>query len=195
MMLVVFFLMAILRASGRGVASALALLLTAVTVAVLPLTAHTNEAYTNRGYIWRTSLRDWSGHPWVGLGSRWYNQVGEYVNALPGTAFSGHNLFVHSLVAGGVLYVGLLTIMFLGVLYYAIAWAIRGVSYPTAMLASFFVSSSLEVVSGVVDHSFLFLVTALPMATVMFAPLPPNPLAEANAAATAMMDLRGLERS
>lgn len=192
-MLAVFLLIAVLRASGRGVASALVLLATAATVVVLPLTAHTNEAYTNRGYIWRTSLRDWSEHSWLGLGSRWYNQIGEYVNALPGTAFHGHNLFVHSLVIGGIVYVSLLVVMFLVMFYYALAWAIRGVSFPTALLASFFVSSALEVVFGLVDHSFLFLVTILPMAVVVFAPMPPNPLAESDAAATAMMDLRGLD--
>jgi O-antigen ligase len=171
--LLVFLLLAAMKPIARGAASATLLLVTAAAVAVIPLTAHTNDAYTNRGYIWRTSLSNWARDPWVGLGSKWYSQIGHYVNALPGTAFHGHNLFVHALVTGGIGYTALLVLMFLCLIYYAVVWAIRGISFPTAFLVSFLVTSTLEVPFGVVDNGYLLALTALPMAVIVFAPLPP----------------------
>jgi O-antigen ligase len=188
--LAVFLLLAVLRATGRGAASAAVLLVAAALVVALPLATRTNDAFTNRGYIWRTSLGNWALQPWVGLGSKWYDQIGQYANALPGTAFHGHNLFVHALVTGGVIYTGLLVLMFLCVIYYAIVWAVRGVSFPTAFLVSFLISSTLEVPFGVVDNAYLFALTALPMAVIVFAPLPPDPLVRERAEVTDIMELK-----
>jgi hypothetical protein len=193
LMLGVFLLTAVLRASGRGLASAVVLLLCLAAVPALPLTAHTYGAYTNRGYIWQISLSKWSTEPWFGLGSHWYNQIGHYVNPLPGTAFHGHNLFVHGLVTGGVSYVVLLTLMIGCLMYYAIAWAIRGVAYPTAFLVCFLVSCTLEVPFGVVDDGYLFAVTVLPMAVVVFAPLTPSPLARQIAPVSTIISLSAIQ--
>jgi O-antigen ligase/polysaccharide polymerase Wzy-like membrane protein len=191
-MLAVFLVLATLRASGRGVASAVVLLVTAAAIAAMPLTSPTNDAYTNRGYIWRTSLGNWSREPWMGAGSKWYDQIGQYVNALPGTAFHGHNLFVHALVTGGIVYTALLTVVILCLIYYAIVWAIRGVSFPTAYVTCLLVSCTLEVPFGVVDNGYLFALTALPMAVIVFAPLPANTLTPEQAGATSITDLRVL---
>jgi O-antigen ligase len=191
-MLTVFLVLGTLRASGRGVASAVVLLVAASAIAAMPLTSPTNDAYTNRGYIWRTSLGNWSRDPWMGAGSKWYDQIGQYVNALPGTAFHGHNLFVHALVTGGIVYTALLTLMILCLIYYAIVWAIRGVSFPTAYLTCLLVSCTLEVPFGVVDNGYLFALTALPMAVIVFAPLPANILTPEQAGATSITDLRVL---
>jgi O-antigen ligase len=191
-MLGVFLVLATLRASGRGVASAVILLMTAAAIVAMPLTSRTNEAYTNRGYIWRTSLGNWSANPWMGAGSKWYDQIGQYVNALPGTAFHGHNLFVHALVTGGIVYTALLALMILCLIYYAIVWAVRGESFPTAYLVCFLVSCTLEVPFGVVDNGYLFALTALPMAVIVFAPLPANTLTAELAGLASMTDLRVL---
>jgi O-antigen ligase len=175
-MVAVFIGLALLRASGRGVYAAVTLIVFAAFVPLLPLTTTTNDAFTNRGYIWRTSLANWDADPWFGLGSRWYNQIGQFVNALPGTAYHGHNLFVHALVTGGIIYVALLTLMMLCVIYYASVWAIRGASFPAAFTVVFLISSTLEVPFGVVDNATLYAVTVLPMAVIVFSKLPPNPL-------------------
>jgi hypothetical protein len=70
-------------------------------------------------------------------------------------------------------YTALLVLMFLCLIYYAVVWAIRGISFPTAFLVSFLVTSTLEVPFGVVDNGYLLALTALPMAVIVFAPLPP----------------------
>jgi O-antigen ligase len=176
MIVVVFVGLAALRASARGVFAAVTLIIFTAAVALIPITTTSNQAFTNRGYIWRTSLASWAEDPWFGLGSHWYSQIGQFVNALPGTAYHGHNLFVHALVTGGLIYVTLLTLMVLCLIYYAIVWAIRGVGYPLAFLVAFLVSATLEVPFGVVDNSALYAVTVLPMAVIVFSVLPANPL-------------------
>lgn len=147
---------------------------TAGVLIALPLTTRSDTAFTNRGYIWRISLQAWQQAPWLGHGSTWYSQIGQYVNSLPSSAFHGHNQLVQTLVVGGLAYLVLTAAMF-GVLVYASGnWALYGIGYPAVFMAMFYVSATLEVSFGVVDRSFLVAVTWLPMAFFVFADRAPT---------------------
>jgi O-antigen ligase len=165
----------------RTVARALALVFATAMVAV-PLTTHSDTAFTNRGFIWRQGLRTWGEAPWLGHGSNWYAEAGSYVNSLGQLAFHGHNQFVHTLVTGGLVYLTLTALLVLVLLTTAGTWAQRGTNYPAVYLASFLVSCTLEVSFGVVDRSFLLAVTVLPMAFFAFADpaVPPTEATQAH---------------
>jgi O-antigen ligase len=170
--LAVWAVVAALRAAGAGAASLLASLLALAAVVAIPMTTTTNADFTNRGYIWQASFEYWAHSPWFGLGSTWYSSIGKFVTALPATAYHGHNLFVHSLVIGGVVYIVLLVLLLGVVAGYAATWAARGVAFPASLMVAFLVSGTLEVPFGVVDRAYLFVVTAIPFAVIAFGPLP-----------------------
>ncbi len=170
--LLAFGLLAAVAPVGRKPIAIAILAATFLSALLLPYTAKSDAAFTNRGYIWKMSRQYWSEHPFIGLGSTWYNSIAEYVNSLPVTAFNGHNLFIHSLVTGGVLLLALMVVMFVMVMVRAVQWADRGVAYPVVFMASLLVSSTLEVSFGFVDRGVMLLVTIVPMAVIAFAPLP-----------------------
>jgi O-antigen ligase len=147
---------------------------TAVVMVALPLVTTRDDAFTNRGYIWRISLDIWQRDPWFGYGSSWYSQIGQYVNSLPSSAYHGHNQFVQTLVVGGVVYLLLTGAMFVVLVYFAGNWALHNVAYPAVFMAMFHVSATMEVSFGVVDRSFLIAVTWLPMAFFVFAERGPS---------------------
>lgn len=153
----------------RRTLARLAVVATGAVLVALPLMTSGDGAFTNRGYIWRVSLRAWRDDPWLGHGSRWYSVVGQYVNALPSSAFHGHNQFVQTLVAGGLVYLVLTVGMFSTLVHACGTWALYRVTYPAIYLCVFFVSATLEVSFGVVDRGFLIAVTWLPMAFFAFA--------------------------
>jgi O-antigen ligase len=160
--------------------AATAVLLAGTVVAVLPFTATTNEAYTNRGYIWRMSLQAWSRDPLFGLGSNWYQAIGKYANLLPSTAFHGHNQVIQTLVVGGIVNLVLVVVMVLVLVVRASRWTRVPVLYPAVFLVMLFVSCALEVSFGFVDRGFLLSVTVIPVAFIAFAtePLPAGPVSE-----------------
>ena len=146
---------------------------TALAVAAPPLFTTDPAAFTNRGAIWQASLHAWQSQPLIGLGSRWYSEVGDYAAGLGGFAFHGHNQFVQTLVYGGLVYL-LLTTGLLGAVTAAAARLSASVSIlPAAYLVVLLVSCTQEVSFGVVDRGFLLCVTVLPIAVITFAPQPP----------------------
>lgn len=146
-----------------------AVVVTGMAMVLLPLITGTDSAFTNRGYIWRISLDIWQQNPWLGYGSSWYSQIGQYVNSLPSTAYHGHNQFVQTLVVGGVVYFAVTAGMFMVLVYFAGNWALYDVVFPAVFLTTLFISATLEVSFGVVDRSFLMAVTWLPIAFFAFA--------------------------
>jgi hypothetical protein len=155
-----------------GLFAALCMLTALLVVVGIALTATTDAAFTNRGYIWRISVHHATDNLWFGLGPDWYYDVGKFANALPGTAFHGHNLFVHTLVIGGLSYALLIALLVAVVAIHATSWARRHIAYPTAFVVAFLVSGTLEVPFGVVDRGYIFVVTAIPMAVIAFAARP-----------------------
>jgi O-antigen ligase len=129
-------------------------------------------AWSNRGYIWITSLRAWSQHRVFGLGSQWYSSLAKYEEGLGGQAFHGHNTFVQMVVMGGAVGLVLVAAMAVVSLGSAVRWAGRGVNVPAVLLGTFFVSATLEWSFGFYDRDFLLAVTVLPMAMVLFAERP-----------------------
>lgn len=152
------------RTISRGL-----LMLSAGAMIAIPLLTNSDTAYTNRGYIWRKGLRTFADDPGLGHGSAWYSVSGKFVNALGQLAFHGHNQFVHTLVTGGLVYLGLVGAMMAMLAYAASRWAQRDLAYPAIYLCMFFVSCLAEVSFGVVDRGFLLAVTVLPMAFFAFA--------------------------
>ncbi|MGC0366349.1 O-antigen ligase [Rhodococcus sp. 27YEA15] len=137
-----------------------------------PLSGPADDAWTNRGAIWRHSLAAWWNTPWFGSGSNWYSVLPQNVGSLGGFAFHGHNQFVQTIATGGLVFVVLVTAMFVTITWAASQWSARGVFQPVALLVALFASSTLEVSFGFIDRAFLVAVTVLPLMFAMFAPLP-----------------------
>ena len=119
----------VVRLTARGLRAwvvGAALVALAALVVTLPLTATTNEAFTNRGYIWRASLQAWRVDPWFGLGSQWYAQSARYANNIGSTAYHGHNIFVQLLVLGGIVNVVLVGLLVATVALAAVTRLING---------------------------------------------------------------------
>ncbi len=155
------------RRAGQAVSVSILLVLSSL-IAILPLTATDNGAFTNRGYVWRASLdRWWSEDPLFGLGSRWYSAAG-----LGETAYHGHNQLVHSLVVGGLINIVLVGCLVATLVVAAARWTRVGVSYPSVFVAMLLVGCMVEVSFGFVDRGYLLATAVLPAAFVAFAPVP-----------------------
>ena len=156
----------------RQVVAAVLVLATGLVMIAIPVSTSDGTAFTNRGYIWITSLRAWSQHRVFGLGTRYYSSLAKYEEGLGGQAFHGHNTFVQMVVVGGA--VGLVLVAAMAVVSFgsAVRWVGRGVNVPAVLLGTFFVSATLEWSFGFYDRDFLLAVTVLPMAMVLFAPRP-----------------------
>ncbi len=92
----------------RQVVAAVAVLATALVMIAIPVSTSVGTDFSNRGYIWITSLRAWSQHRVFGLGSRYYSSLAKYEEGLGGQAFHGHNTFVQMVAVGGA--VGLILV-------------------------------------------------------------------------------------
>jgi hypothetical protein len=164
---------ALLKIAPRGtrrLTTAVIILFFAAIVVYLPLTTTQNDAFTNRGYIWSASLRHWSDHPLIGLGSQWYSQSAKYANNIGPTAFHGHNQFVQILVLGGLINLFLIAVMLLALIRVAARWSeFRAVTVPAAFLAMVLTSAALEVSLSFVHRSFLLPVTVLTITYMCFA--------------------------
>jgi capsular polysaccharide biosynthesis protein len=140
----------------------------AAFVVILPLITHSDKEFSNRSGIWHASLQAWSENPIFGQGSRFYRTVAGYAGPLGGTAFHGHNQFVHTLTVGGLVYLFLAGVLVALLIGAAARWAQIGVRYPAVFLAMFFVSCTLEVSFGFVDRDFLLASTVIPVAFIAF---------------------------
>ncbi|MFC7493226.1 MULTISPECIES: O-antigen ligase family protein [unclassified Nocardioides] len=147
------------RAVGRQLIG-LGGLCIAACVVVVPLMTDDPSSFSDRGQIWSGSLSYWRGHHWLGLGSTWYSSISHYNNDLVSLAFHGHNLFVNTLVTGGVLGVALLASWLL------LAWR-AALASPSAPALGVVVSVSavglLEVPVNMVDRGALFFAAQLPL--------------------------------
>jgi hypothetical protein len=157
-------LLALVTPANRRVPSQLLLLITTAALVIIPVTATSDTAFTNRGYIWKTSLQEWHRNLFLGHGSGWYASVAKFANSLGGNAFHGHNQFVQTVVVGGICYLALTALMLAVLIHAAGDWAAHAIDYPAVYLAMFLTSCTLEVSFGVVDRGFLIAVTVLPIA-------------------------------
>jgi O-antigen ligase len=164
---------AVLKLAPRGtrrLTTAAIVALAAAVVAYLPLTTTSNDAFTNRGYIWSASLSRWADHPITGLGSQWYAQSAKYADNIGPTAFHGHNQFVQTLVLGGLINLLLVVALLIALIRMAARWAEhRAVTVPAAFLAMMLTSGALEVSLSFVHRSFLLPVTVLTITYMCFA--------------------------
>lgn len=141
----------------------------AAVVALLPVITRSDQAFTNRGYIWRLSVQAWHTNTVFGLGSTWYSQVAALANNIAGAAFHGHNEAVQLAVTGGTALLVLMSVLTVALVRAVGRWASAGWTYPTAQLAAILVSCTLEVSYGLVDRDLFFPVTVLPAAFILLA--------------------------
>jgi len=164
-----------LQVPGRKLRQVLAagmLLAAGLVMIALPVSTSSGTSFSNRGYIWITSLRAWSQHRVFGLGSRWFSTLAKYEEGLGGQAFHGHNTFVQMVVMGGAVCLVLVGAMAVVSLGSAVRWVGRGVNAPAVLLGTFFVSATLEWSFAFYDRDFLLAVTVLPMAMILLAERP-----------------------
>jgi O-antigen ligase len=156
----------------RQVVAVVALLAAGLVMIAIPVSTSDGTDFSNRGYIWITSLRAWSQHRVFGLGSQYYSSLAKYEEGLGGQAFHGHNTFVQMVVVGGAVGLVLVAAMAIVSLGSAVRWVGRGVNVPAVLLGTFFVSATLEWSFGFYDRDFLLAVTVLPLAMILFAERP-----------------------
>jgi O-antigen ligase len=155
---------------ARPALAAIMLLAAGLVMIAIPVSTSDGTDFSNRGYIWITSLRAWSQHRVFGLGSQWYSSLARYEEGLGGAAFHGHNTFVQMVIMGGAVGLILVAAMAVVSLGSAVRWVGRGFNVPAVLLGTFFVSATLEWSFAFYDRDFLLAVTVLPMAMVLFAP-------------------------
>jgi len=79
--------------------------------ALVPYLTTDPTAFTNRGRIWLASTPFWKDNVWLGLGE--YSIDGDISRFLKYFAPHAHNLFIQTMTTGGLLLLGLLTLMFI----------------------------------------------------------------------------------
>lgn len=138
----------------------------AVMVA-MPLLNTDPGAFSNRGYIWASSLHQSQRHLFFGLGPDWYGAVGQTVRTLGPTVSSGHSQFVHSQVTGGFVLVALVGLLWFASSVAAGRLARRSSLFGVGFMTILLVSGLLEAVMPFVDNYALLPVLTLPLAVLL----------------------------
>lgn len=154
----------------RSAASALSLGALSLLALLAPYVVSDPAAFTNRGYIWRSSLRRAGEEMWVGLGPGWYGDVGQTVLGLGPTVYHAHNQVIHSRVVGGLIAVALLFVVWAVAAVAAGRIARRRSLVAVGYLAALITVSWFEVPLGFVDKTLMTPVVAAPLALVLFDP-------------------------
>lgn len=154
----------------RAWAARMGVLASGLLLALLPFLNWPDDAFTDRGGIWRESLNHWlDGRFWFGAGSDWYLSVGQFsTSPVIQAAFHAHNQTVQLFVTGGVVYALLFAVMLV-----TIARELLSVQSPFILLSSLamvslFVTGLFEVPFGVVDRVAFWPVTLLPLSILFF---------------------------
>lgn len=142
-----------------------------LTMCALPLSAWEEEAFTERGLIWRGALTEWSSRGFiVGLGSHWYEQIAESdTSPLNSAAFHGHNQFVQFLTVGGPILAFLAVGSFLVQAYSITMSRSRYLTIGAMLSTGIAVGGFLDVPLGFVDTAMFWTVTLVPCVVLFFA--------------------------
>lgn len=138
-----------------------------LAVCALPLVTRDPTAFTNRGRIWDYSLQWWETSPVFGLGSGWYQRVGETTDRLAGSVFHGHNQLVQLLATGGAILTILVFLQLLAVVVRASSLAASGAVVGTIYLVGLAGTCVLEKSIVIVDNTNMFAVVAVPLALLL----------------------------
>lgn len=163
MLLGVLLVSRVKSAPARRSWASLCIIPCAAIVVYIPLTTEALNAYSFRGQIWLASLGAWSESPTFGNGYGWFGEIGRVRNSLTAVAFNGHNLFVHSLVTGGVVLLIALALLSVRLLAVARAQASEGQFFGMAYAMTFFVIAALEVPTRFRDVDPLSWVALVPL--------------------------------
>lgn len=139
----------------------------AAMVAYLPLTTDSFAAYSERGQIWLGSLAAWKESPVLGHGYTWYSDIAKYVNDLIAVAFNGHNLFVHTLVTGGVVLLGVICVLVTRLVHVAAVESSNKHYYALAYTIAFLMIAILEVPTRFRDIDPQFWISVIPLSVIV----------------------------
>ena len=101
---------------SRRVAAVAAVVLIAAVVVVLPMTIDDRDALTSRGAIWMSSMSVIPDHFVIGLSTDAFTREGLLPPLIGHTPWHGHNLFVSTMVWGGIVLVLALVVFLTSVL-------------------------------------------------------------------------------
>lgn len=166
--LAVFGVLLVRHAGIRGIFAVFAMITAGLVAVGLPIVTEDPLAFTNRGYIWDVSMRQWAQDPWFGHGSQWFSTISRYQTELGGYAFHAHNQSMQDLVTGGIVLAAALGLQMTVLIGLATRDAVRRRPVPAVYLATLFVTCWFEVSFAIVDRLLLVPVTVLPLAFVMF---------------------------
>lgn len=138
-----------------------------VATIVLPFAYAGTSAFTYRGELWAFVLGQWKASPIFGLGFGWFSQP--YLTAVPidATITQGHNLWVHSLVTGGLAFASTVFLFLAGVSVRCGLWLRHGQYFPALFFATVLTEAFTEVPLGFGDRwNFVYFVM-LPLLVVL----------------------------
>ncbi|HCJ50107.1 MAG TPA: hypothetical protein DHW40_12395 [Microbacterium sp.] len=143
-------------------------------IVVIPMVSWPDDAFSERGVIWRVSLIEWADRAAAfGLGSDWYARIADSeISPFHAGAVHGHNDVIQLLITGG--------------LVAAVLWAtwvvVAGLTLTTprnphlvgatALLVAMLVSGVLETATSSPNSSSLWGVIQIPLCILFFAPFP-----------------------
>lgn len=156
------------RGAARRVAGAVCVALSFGGVLALPLLAHQDTAFSNRGYVWTQSLRAVRNSLGAGLGTNWYSRIASTSGALGPTVFHGHNQFVQLLVTGGFVLVIAVAVMVVVLTGSALAMLAGGNIAAVLYLVALAGAGLMEVSLVFVDNFILAPVVIIPLSYIAF---------------------------
>ena len=158
----------------RRAASAVARIATVSAVLImcaLPFTGWEDEAFTERGLIWKGAMTEWSSRGLLfGLGSDWYGQIAKSdTSPLNLAAFHGHNQFVQFLTVGGPIFAFIAVGSLLAQTFAITESRSRYLAIGAMLGTGIAVGGFLDVPLGFVDTAMFWTVTIVPLAVLFFA--------------------------
>ena len=137
----------------------------------VPFMGWNDEAFTDRGVIWRASLTEWSSRAFLsGFGSDWFQLIaGSDTSPLTAASFHGHNQFVQFLATGGVMFAFLAVGSLLVQMYAITVPTNQYLAIGAVLVTGIAASGVLEVGLGYVDTSVFWTVTIVPLAVLFLA--------------------------
>ncbi|MBF4461890.1 MULTISPECIES: O-antigen ligase family protein [unclassified Rathayibacter] len=114
----------------RRVIAVTAVVLVVTVMVLLPMLIHDRDALTSRGAIWMSSMSVIPDHFLVGLSTNAFTREGLLPPLIGHTPWHGHNLFVSTMVWGGIVLLAALAVFLVSVLVRSLEYFDRSmVSY------------------------------------------------------------------
>ncbi|KZX21123.1 O-antigen ligase family protein [Rathayibacter tanaceti] len=151
-----------------------AVTLTATAMVLLPILVNDRSALTSRGAIWMSSMSVIPDHFLVGLSTNAFTKEGIMPRLIGHTPWHGHNLFVSTMVWGGIILIAALLVFLVSVLVRSLTYFDRSmVSY--LFVLTLLACSLAEMPLRIDDFDGVSWLTWVAVLAVMMVPGPPAP--------------------